>query len=142
MSENCYNQIGINFNSKRSCSTYTKHNLERGMTMKKRGDFLFVEKNGQTYTLSMTPELQDDIGTVGFVEFTMEDELESGDPILNLEASKTILEMASPLAGKVVERNLAAIKDPKLLNSHKAEENWVVKLTDVDEDAFNALEDA
>ena len=67
--------------------------------MKKRGNFLFVEKNGDTYTIRMTPELQDDIGTVGFVEFTEGDSIESQDPILNLEASKTVFEMACPLTG-------------------------------------------
>lgn len=110
--------------------------------MKKRGEYLFVEKNGDVYTLSMTPELQDDIGTVGFVEYTDADTdtFEVGDAILNLEASKTVLELASPLAGKIVERNEALISEPALLNSAKAEENWIVKLTDVDEASFNQLE--
>lgn len=110
--------------------------------MKKRSDFLFIEKEDQTYTLSMTPELQDDIGTVGFVEFTVEDALKKGETILSLEASKTVLELESPIAGKVVERNEAVISEPALLNSSKPEENWIVKLTDIDEDAFNQLEEA
>lgn len=109
--------------------------------MKRRGEFLFIEKSDDVYTLSMTPELQDDIGTVGFVEYTDTDTLEVGDAILNLEASKTVLELASPLAGKVVERNEAALSEPTRLNSAKAEENWVVKLTDVDENVFNQLEE-
>lgn len=110
--------------------------------MKKRGNFLFIEKNDDGYTLSMAPELQDDIGTVGFVEFTGEDTLNIDDAILNLEASKTVLELTSPLAGKIVKRNEAAISEPSLLNSAKTDENWVVTLTDVDEQAFNQLEDA
>lgn len=110
--------------------------------MKKRGNFLFIEKEDAIYTISMTPELQDDVGTIGFVEFTTEDELEKEQPILNLEASKTVLEMATPLAGKVVERNEALISEPSLLNSAKNEENWIVKLTSVNEDDFNNLEDA
>jgi len=110
--------------------------------MKKRGNFLLIEKNGDIYTIRMTPELQDDIGTVGFVEYTDADTLEVDDPILNLEASKTVLEMASPLAGKLVERNEALTSEPTFLNSAKAEENWVIKLTDVDEAAFNELEEA
>lgn len=110
--------------------------------MKKRGNFLFVEKNGDTYTIRMTPELQDDIGTVGFVEFTEGDSIESQDPILNLEASKTVFEMACPLTGKIIERNEAVLSEPSLLNSAKPEENWVIKLTDVDESAFNDLEEA
>ena len=40
--------------------------------MKKLGNYLWVEKEGDIYTLSMTPELQDDVGTVGYVEFTRE----------------------------------------------------------------------
>lgn len=110
--------------------------------MKKRSNFLFIEKNGDVYTLSMTPELQDDIGTVGFVEFTDMDTLEIDDAILNLEASKTVLELESPLAGKIFERNEALINEPTLLNSAKAEENWVVKLTNVDEGVFSQLEEA
>lgn len=110
--------------------------------MKKRENFLFIEKNDNIYTISMTPELQDDIGTVGFVEYVKEDTLEKDDPILNLEASKTVLEITSPLAGTVIERNETAVSEPTLLNSAKTEENWIVKLTDVDEAAFNQLEDA
>ena len=116
--------------------------IERGIYMKKRGNFLFVEKNNDTYTISMTPELQDDVGTIGFVDFILEDHFNTGDPILNLEASKTVLEMSTPLAGKVVERNEALTTEPSLLNSAKPEENWVLKLTDVDESEFNNLEDA
>lgn len=110
--------------------------------MRKRGDNLFIEKNDDIYTLRMTPELQDNIGTVGFVEFMAEKYLDVDDAILNLEASKTVLELPSPLAGKVVEVNTAAIEEPTLLNSSKSEENWLVKLTDIDKTAFEALEDA
>jgi glycine cleavage system H lipoate-binding protein len=110
--------------------------------MKKRANFLFIEKNDDTYTIRMTPELQDDIGTVGFVEFTNEDTVDVDDIILNLEASKTILEVNSPLAGRIVERNEKALTEPTLLNSAKPEENWIVTLTDVDEAAFEELEEA
>ena len=35
----------------------------------KLANYLWVEKVGAQYVYSMTPELQDDIGTVGYVEF-------------------------------------------------------------------------
>ncbi|MBF0849207.1 glycine cleavage system protein H, partial [Streptococcus danieliae] len=47
----------------------------------------------------------------------------------------------SPLAGKVIERNLNAEARPTLLNSGKKNENWLIKLIDVDQDAFYNLED-
>ena len=52
--------------------------------MKKLGNYLWVEKEGDIYTLSMTPELQDDVGTVGYVEFTRESQVEAGDSLLSL----------------------------------------------------------
>ncbi len=110
--------------------------------MTKRKNFFFVDKNEDTYTVSMTPELQDDIGTVGFVDFLDVEKVEENEAFLNLEAAKTVFEAQSPLAGKIVERNEAAEDEPELLNSEKPEENWLIKLTDVDEEAFNALEEA
>lgn len=110
--------------------------------MERIGNFLLITKDGDQYTISMTAELQDDVGTVGFVEFNKDDELAVDDAILNLEASKTVLEIATPIAGTIVERNTKAEDNPQLLNSAKADENWLVKLTNVDEAAFNALEEA
>src|SRR5690625_6376632 len=96
--------------------------------MSKRANFLFIEKDGDHYTLSMTPELQDDIGTVGFVEFLNDETVNIDDPILNLEASKTVLEIESPLAGTVVERNERAVSELSLLNLDEIEENKNIKI--------------
>lgn len=110
--------------------------------MKKFANYLWVEKTDDTYTISMTPELQDDVGTIGYVEFSEGDVLAKDDVILNLEASKTVMGILSPLAGTIVARNEAALDQPTLLNSAKPEENWLVRLTGVDEAAFAGLEDA
>lgn len=110
--------------------------------MTKRKNFFFIEKNGEEYTLSMTPELQDDLGTVGYIDFLDIETVEEGDPFMNLEAAKTVFEAQAPLSGKIIARNEAAEDQPELLNSEKSEDNWLVKLTDVNEEDFNALEDA
>lgn len=110
--------------------------------MKKRADFLFIEKQDHHYIISMTPELQDDVGTVGFVEFTSDNTVKVDDMIANLEASKTVLELNAPIDGDIIERNQAAVSEPSLLNSANPEENWIVKLTNINENAFNQLENA
>ncbi|MTB64255.1 glycine cleavage system protein H [Streptococcus sp. zg-86] len=110
--------------------------------MKKIANYLWIEQEEEQYVISMTPELQDDIGTIGYVEFSEGDVLEKDDIILNLEASKTVMAILSPLAGKVVERNTAALEQPLLLNSADPAEHWLIRLTDVDVAAFEALEDA
>lgn len=110
--------------------------------MKKLANYLWVEKVGEQYVYSMTPELQDDVGTVGYVEFMGGDDIKVDDEIVSIEASKTVLDVQSPLAGKIVARNTKAEDEPTLLNSEKAEENWLVKLENVDEAAFDALPEA
>ena len=110
--------------------------------MKKIANYLWVEKEENLYTIRMTAELQDDVGTLGFVIFSDKEVLEVNDEILNLEASKTVMAILTPIAGRVVERNTAALEQPTLLNSEKPAENWLIRLTDVSEEAFLALEDA
>ncbi|WP_067142461.1 glycine cleavage system protein H [Oceanivirga salmonicida] len=109
--------------------------------MRKISNFLLIEKENELYTIRMTAELQDDVGTIGFIEFTDEKELKVDDVILNLEASKTVMSILSPLSGTIVEKNESATLKPTLLNSEKKEENWIVKLTNVDFKEFEALED-
>ncbi|WP_214269602.1 glycine cleavage system protein H [Mammaliicoccus lentus] len=110
--------------------------------MKKLANYLWVEKVNNQYVFRMTPELQDDIGTVGYVEFMGPDDINVDDEIVSIEASKTVLDVQSPLAGTIVERNKKAEDEPTILNSEKPEENWLVKLENVDETAFNALSEA
>src|SRR5688500_4885132 len=112
------------------------------MNMKQRIDFVFVEQDTDTYIYLMTLDYEYDVGTVGFVEFTIDDTLEADDSMVNIEASKTVLELNTPLAGEIVERNEAAISEPSLLNSADPTENWIIKLTNVNEAQFEQLEDA
>ena len=64
------------------------------------------------------------------------------DEIVSIEASKTVLDVQTPLAGTIVARNTKAEDEPTILNSEKPEDNWLVKLENVDEDAYNALPEA
>lgn len=112
--------------------------------MRKLANYLWVEQNENEFTFIMTPELQDDIGTVGYVEFIANDgdQIEKDQAILNLEASKTVLELQAPLAGTIAAINKAAEEAPEQLNSEKAEASWVYKMTGVDQAAFDQLPEA
>ena len=110
--------------------------------MTKIANYLLIEQEAEDYIIRMTAELQDDVGTLGFVHFSDKEILAVNDEILSLEASKTVMAITSPLAGRVVAYNTAAVDQPTLLNSEKSEENWLVRLTEVDQAAFLALEDA
>ncbi|AHH45307.1 glycine cleavage system protein H [Mesomycoplasma bovoculi] len=107
--------------------------------MKKFANFLIIEKTENIVTISMSAELQDDVGTIGFLRFTNAKSLSKNDEILKIEASKTVLSIKTPLAGEIVEINQEAITTPRLLNSADARQNWIIKLTKVDENEFNSL---
>ncbi len=77
--------------------------------MKKLANYLWVEKVGDLVLFSMTPELQDDIGTVGYVEFVSPDEVKVDDEIVSIEKiSKTVIDVQTPLSGTIIERNTKA----------------------------------
>ncbi|QBF34896.1 glycine cleavage system protein H [Mycoplasmopsis phocirhinis] len=112
--------------------------------MKKVAKYLIIEKTqSNLYYLRMTPEMQDDIGTIGFLQFKNTDKtlLNTNDEFASLEASKAVLTLKMPLDAKVVEWNQAAKNDPKLISSANDELNWIMKLSDIDENVFASLED-
>lgn len=109
--------------------------------MKKIAKFLIVEKNKDLYTVRMTPELQDDLGTVGFAQLQKKDRLEKNDVIVKIEASKAIVDIKMPISGDVVEINEEILTNPQVLNSASDQDNWIVKLNNVDEKEFDQLED-
>ncbi|WP_391591789.1 Glycine cleavage system protein H [[Mycoplasma] cavipharyngis] len=110
--------------------------------MKKIANYLILTKNNDQVIVSMSAELQDDLGTIGYVKFVVGDKINLNEPILRIEASKTIMTITCPISGTVVAINQAAITNPLLLNSENIAENWLIKLQDVDFAQFNALEDA
>lgn len=110
--------------------------------MKKLANYLWVEQQGDHFVFSMTPELQDDVGTVGYVEFISGDEVKKDDEIVSIEASKTVIDVQTPLSGTIIERNTKAEDEPTILNSEKPEENWLFKMNNVDQSAFDALPEA
>ncbi|KMS30257.1 glycine cleavage system protein H, partial [Staphylococcus aureus] len=64
----------------------------------------------------MTPELQDDIGTVGYVEFVSPAEAKVDDQIVSIEASKTGIDVQTPLSGTITERNTKEEEETTILN--------------------------
>ncbi|WP_242257677.1 glycine cleavage system protein H [Streptococcus thoraltensis] len=109
--------------------------------MAKVANSLLITKEEDLYRISMTPELQDVLGNIAYIDFTEEDTIDVDDSLLNLESSKAVMELTSPLAGTIVSRNEAAGANPDLLNQADASKNWIVVLSNVDEAAYNALED-
>lgn len=107
--------------------------------MKKMTEQLWVLQEADQYIIGMAPCLQEEAGDVSYVNIANIGAIEADDTLLNLEASKAAIEVPSPLSGKIVKINEAAIDNPALLNSEDANDNWIAVLTDVDASEFDAL---
>ncbi|QJG67062.1 glycine cleavage system protein H [Mycoplasma phocoenae] len=104
-------------------------------------DYLIIEKQNDLYTIRLSAELQDDLGTITFAQMNKKKFLNKDDTLMSIEASKAAIDIKAPISGKVYEFNKNAIENPRLLNSELNENNWVITLTDVDIKQYNLLED-
>lgn len=86
-----------------------------------------IEEDG-VVTLGLTAALQDEAGDVAYANIAPLGNIDIDDTILNIEASKAAIEVASPVVGKVILRNEQAEANPSLLNSTDTSENWIVKI--------------
>ncbi len=98
---------------------------------------LWVKKAGATYQLGLSAKGQDDVGEVMFAQFNPLDEtIKKNDVILGVEGAKSVTDLTSPLSGKITAVHSEVEDQPGLLNSEKRSNNWLLELTDVEEDEF------
>ncbi len=93
------------------------------------------------------------IATVGITQFAVEslsdvvylDLPESGTELVQfekfgeIESVKTVSDLISPVSGKILERNQAALDDPELVNRSPYEEGWLLKVEIADQAELDEL---
>lgn len=107
--------------------------------MRKESKQLWIKKQDNTYTIGLTPDLQEELGEVNFADITEEESIEQEETLAEVEASKTVIEITAPLSGKIIQRNEKADEDPSILNAEDEQENWLVVMEDVKEEQWQQL---
>lgn len=107
--------------------------------MRKESKQLWIKKQENTYTIGLTPDLQEELGEVNFADITEAEEIEQDETLVEVEASKTVIEITAPLSGKIIQRNEKADEDPSVLNAEDEQENWLVVMEDVSEAQWQQL---
>ena len=96
--------------------------------------------NGTTVTMGITQHAADELTDITFVEMKPAGStISAGGSIGEVESVKTTSEIYAVAAGKIIEVNSAAAKDPSLLNSDPYGKGWLVKLEVADASAILAL---
>jgi glycine cleavage system H protein len=80
-------------------------------------------------TVGITDTATEALGDIVYLELpTVGTEIEAGAVIGEVESTKSVSELFSPVSGTVVEVNQAAIDDPALVNSDPYGEGWLFKV--------------
>lgn len=93
--------------------------------------------------VGITHFAQDALGDIVYVQLPDEGTaVQSGDPIGEVESTKSVSEIYAPLTGTVVSRNATLADEPELINAEPYAAGWLVEIVPDDPDAVGALLDA
>jgi glycine cleavage system H protein len=104
------------------------------------GEHEWVRVEGDRARVGITSYAQDALGDIVYV--TLPDEggaVEAGSPCGEVESTKSVSDLYSPLSGTVVARNEALDANPELVNRDPYGEGWMFEVTLDDPSAVEGL---
>lgn len=98
-------------------------------------EWVRVESDGVA-VIGVTDFAAEQLGDVVYVDLPeVGSEITSGTEMGEIESTKSVSDLFSPISGTVSETNQAVVDEPELVNSSPFEEGWLIKAT------FEALPD-
>ncbi|MGH3785528.1 MAG: glycine cleavage system protein GcvH [Pseudonocardiaceae bacterium] len=96
-----------------------------------------------TLRIGITDYAQTQLGDVVLVQLPpVGDSVAVGDPVGEVESTKSVSEVFAPVAGEVVARNVALEDNPELVNSDPYGEGWMIEIKPAAASAMGTLMDA
>ncbi|HEY3503569.1 MAG TPA: glycine cleavage system protein GcvH [Actinocatenispora sp.] len=103
----------------------------------------WVRPSGGTVRVGITDFAQDSLGDIVFVELPESGRaVTAGESVGELESTKSVSDLYSPVAGTVTARNDAVVADPALVNTDPYGEGWLLEIELADPSAVDGLMDA
>jgi glycine cleavage system H protein len=97
----------------------------------------------RTARVGITDYAQTQLGDIVHVQLPLVGEsVTSGDPVGEVESTKSVSEVFSPVAGEVVARNDDLEDNPELINSDPYGAGWMIEIKLADPSAMDSLLDA
>jgi glycine cleavage system H protein len=99
----------------------------------------WAREQGGRIVIGITDFAQDQLGDVVFVGLPESGtEVEAGKPLGEVESTKSVSDVYSPVSGKVLEKNSEVETTPELINSDPYEKGWLVAI-DASSDVLDGL---
>jgi glycine cleavage system H protein len=105
-------------------------------------EWVSAEEGGRA-RVGITDYAQDALGDVVYVDLPEEGtEVTAGEPLGEVESTKSVSDVYSPVTGRVVERNGVLSESPELVNRDPYGEGWMVVVELADPSQVEGLMDA
>ena len=91
-------------------------------------NYLWTEEKDGLTIIGVSEVLQEEVGEISYANLARLGEIKEGATLLNVEASKATIEVASPISGQIVERHDQVEDEPSLLDAKDHDKNWLVKV--------------
>jgi glycine cleavage system H protein len=103
----------------------------------------WVRLEGTRARVGITDFAQDALGDVVYVDLPEVGAMvQAGQPLGEVESTKSVSDVYSPLSGTIVERNPLVDDRPELVNEQPYGDGWLVVIESVDPGAIGSLLDA
>jgi glycine cleavage system H protein len=99
--------------------------------------------DGLTVTVGVTAYAAEQLGDVVYVQVPeVGATVATGDTVGEVESTKSVSDIFSPVTGEVVETNQTVVDDPSLINSDPYGEGWLfrVRIDEEPDDLLSAAE--
>lgn len=103
-------------------------------------EWVRVSDDGATARVGITDFAQDSLGDIVYVHLPDEGEsVSAGEPMGELESTKSVSDLFAPLSGTIAAKNTALDAQPELCNSDPYGEGWIVEIAVGDAGELDAL---
>ncbi len=91
-------------------------------------------------TIGITDYAQDQLGDIVYIQLPEQGgDVTAGDPMGEVESTKSVSDIYSPVSGKVAEANTEVIENPEGVNQDPYGEGWLVVIEPSDLTEFDSL---
>jgi glycine cleavage system H protein len=103
----------------------------------------WARREGTRVRVGITDFAQDALGDVVYVDLPdVGASVRAAAPLGEVESTKSVSDVYSPVTGTIAERNPLISDRPELVNEQPYGDGWLVVVEGADEDALDALMDA
>jgi glycine cleavage system H protein len=89
----------------------------------------WAREDGGRIIVGITEYAQDQLGDIVFVQLPDPGtEVTAGEPLGEVESTKSVSDVYSPVSGKVVEKNAEAESNPQIVNEDPYGQGWLVAI--------------